>query len=67
MKENLELLSVELGTGSKLDKGTTMAPYSADYFYGQLNTLRRILTHQSGCSGIAIHNYRALAEMEKRP
>lgn len=60
--------SVELGQGERVEKGITYGVYPVEYFLTQLDTLRRALSHQPGCAGIAIHAYYSFEEMlEKRP
>ncbi len=55
--------SVELGTGKKVEPGISFGVYPADYFLGQRETLLRVLPHQRGCAGLAIHAYYSFADM----
>ncbi len=55
--------SIETGAGERFEKGTTFGPYSRAYFEWQFDTLKRILSREPGCSGLAVHAYDYYREM----
>jgi hypothetical protein len=57
--------SVELGVGKAVDKGTTFGVYDWAYFRHQWKSLERILSHQPGCAGLAIHHAQPFAAAMK--
>lgn len=60
--------SVETGAGERYEKGTTFGPYSRAYFEWQFDTLKRVLSREPGCSGLAVHAYNYYREiLEKQP
>jgi hypothetical protein len=59
--------SVELGTGPRVEEGITFGVYPAEYFAAQLKTLQRVLAHEEGCSGIAIHAYQFFSKLQEVP
>jgi hypothetical protein len=61
------LAAVELGTGPLVEPGISLGRYAPDYVRGQLATLERVLPHQKGCAGLAIHAYDYYRAMEERP
>lgn len=58
------LVAVELGTGPNVEKGITFGVYPPEYFFGQLDTLRRVLPYEEKCAGVAIHAYQYYREFE---
>lgn len=56
--------SIELGTGSDVEEGISFGRLPKEYFATQLATLRRVLAHEPGCRGLAIHYYSAYRQME---
>ncbi len=55
--------SIETGAGERFEKGTTFGPYSRAYFQWQFDTLKRVLSREPGCSGLAVHAYKYYREM----
>ncbi|MBN1513478.1 MAG: hypothetical protein JXB13_15790 [Phycisphaerae bacterium] len=55
--------SIETGAGERFEKGTTFGPYSRAYFEWQFDTLKRALSREPGCSGLAVHAYKYYREM----
>ena len=57
------MASIETAVGPKVEEGLTFGVYSAEDLVQQLDTLERVLAHQKGCVGLAIHYYKSFEGM----